>query len=413
IESQRLTDQQQKTQERLEEAKNAAEKASLTKSDFLSGVSHELRSPLNAILGFAQLMESATPSPTSSQKGSIDQILKAGWYLLKLINEILDLSLVESGNLSLTLESISLPEVMSECESMIEPHATKYGIRMRFPDFSLPCYIRADRLRLKQILINLLSNAIKYNRSGGTVEVTFSATGAARMRISVRDTGDGLSPEKLSQLFQPFNRLGQEAGSEEGTGIGLVVSKRLAGLMGGEIGVESTVGMGSLFWLELDLAASPQPALEDSEPVEMPALPVQHGSALRTLLYVEDNKANMQLVEQLVARRPDIRLLGAPDGARGIALARIHHPEVILMDINLPGISGIQALKILRSYPATAHIPVLAISANAMPHDIQKGLDAGFLSYLTKPIKVDEFMMALDFALDVAENGSLPHLEAQ
>jgi CheY-like chemotaxis protein/anti-sigma regulatory factor (Ser/Thr protein kinase) len=276
---------------------------------------------------------------------------------------------------------------------------------MSFPQFEIPYFVKADRTRVKQVLINLLSNAIKYNRARGTVEVTCSANTAERIRISVQDTGEGLSPEKLAQLFQPFNRLGQDASAEEGTGIGLVVSKRLVELMGGEIGVESTVGVGSVFWIELNLAAAPKPATDADELLAPIQARVPHGAALRTLLYVEDNLANMQLVEQLIARRPDIRLLCAGDGTRGIALARIHQPEVILMDINLPGISGIQALKILREDPATAHIPVLAISANAMPHDIKKGLEAGFFRYLTKPIKVNEFMEALDMALEVAETG--------
>ena len=273
---------------------------------------------------------------------------------------------------------------------------------MSFPQFDSPYFVNADRTRVKQVLINLLSNAIKYNRAGGTVEVTCSASTAKRIRISVQDTGEGLSPEKLALLFQPFNRLGQEASAEEGTGIGLVVSKQLVELMGGEIGVESTVGVGSVFWIELNLAAEPQPAVGAAEPLAPIQARVQHDAALRTLLYVEDNRANMQLVEQLIARRPDMRLLSAADGARGIALARTHQPEVILMDINLPGMNGIQALKILREDPVTTHIPVLAISANAMPHDINKGLKAGFLRYLTKPIKVNEFTDALNVALEFA-----------
>jgi len=386
----------------LESAKMVAERANLAKSDFLSSMSHELRSPLNAILGFAQLMESGSPLPTPSQKASIDQILQGGWYLLELINEILDLALIESGKLSLSLEPMSLSEVLLDCQAMIEPQAQKSGIRMGFPRGDAPYFVKADRTRVKQVLINLLSNAIKYNRAGGTVDVT-CANSAKRIRISVQDTGEGLSPEKLAQLFQPFNRLGQEASAEEGTGIGLVVSKRLVELMGGEIGAVSTVGVGSVFWVELNLAAAPQLAAGTDELLAPHQVRVPHDAALRTLLYVEDNRANMQLVEQLIGRRSDMRLLSAGDGTRGISLARIHQPEVILMDINLPGISGIQALKILREDPATAHIPVLAISANAMPHDIKKGLEAGFFRYLTKPIKVNEFMEALDRALEFSE----------
>ena len=382
-----------------------AEKANLAKSEFLSSMSHELRSPLNAILGFAQLLETGSPLPTPGQKASIDQILQGGWYLLELINEILDLALIESGRLSLSLEPMSLSDVLLDCQAMIEPQAQKSGIRMRFPKIETATFVKADRTRVKQVLINLLSNAIKYNRAEGSVEVTCRALNAERLRVSVKDTGEGLSPEKLAQLFQPFNRLGQEAGAEEGTGIGLVVSKRLVELMGGEIGAVSTVGAGSVFWIELNLVAAPQLAAGADEPLAPLQARVPQGAARRTLLYVEDNRANMQLVEQLIARRPDMRLLSAGDGTRGIALARIHLPEVILMDINLPGISGIQALNILREDPATAHIPVLAISANAMPHDIEKGLEAGFFRYLTKPIRVNEFMEALDMALESAETG--------
>jgi signal transduction histidine kinase/ActR/RegA family two-component response regulator len=387
----------------LESARSVAEKANLSKSEFLSSMSHELRSPLNAILGFAQLMESGSPLPTPTQKASIDQILKAGWYLLELINEILDLALIESGRLSLSLEPMPLDDVMLESQAMIEPQAQKNGIHMSFPNLEIPYFVNADRTRVKQVLINLLSNAIKYNRARGTVEVTCGASSAKRIRISVHDTGEGLSPEKLAQLFQPFNRLGQEASSEEGTGIGLVVSKQLVELMGGEIGVESTVGVGSMFWFELNVADEPQLAAGAAEPLAPLQTHVRQGEVRRTLLYIEDNQANMQLVEQLIARRPDMRLLSAGDGMSGIEIARTQQPKVILMDINLPGINGIQALRILRKDPITAHIPVLAISANAMPHDIKKGLEAGFFRYLAKPIKVDEFMDALDTALELAE----------
>jgi len=389
----------------LNNAMAVADKANLAKSDFLSSMSHELRTPLSAILGFAQLIESGSPLPTPSQKRSIEQILKAGWYLLELINEILDLSQIESGKLPLSLEPISLNEVVRECQAMIEPQAQKSGIRMTFPRFEIPHFVKADRTRVKQVLINLLSNAIKYNKASGSVVVDYIESTPGRIRICVKDTGEGLSPDKLMQLFQPFNRLGKEAGVEEGTGIGLMVSKRLVELMKGEIGVESTIGVGSVFWIDLNLTAEPRRAAA-AKPTAIAQAQVQAGAQLRTLLYVEDNPANLMLVEDLIARRPDIRLLSATDGNGGIKIARASRPDMILMDINLPGISGIQALKILRADPATAHIPVVALSANAIPRDIEKGLAAGFFRYLTKPIKVNEFMDTLDEALKFAKTKS-------
>ncbi|MBK8739533.1 MAG: response regulator [Betaproteobacteria bacterium] len=392
----------------LQKAMAVAEKANLAKSDFLSSMSHELRTPLNAILGFAQLIESGSPAPTVAQKRSIDQILQAGWYLLELINEILDLALIESGKLSLSLEPISLAVVMHECRAMIEPQAQKRGISVAFPQLSVPYFVRADRTRVKQVLINLLSNAIKYNKAGGTVVVECVERAAGSIRICVRDTGAGLAPEHLAQLFQPFNRLGQEATAEEGTGIGLVVSKRLVELMGGVIGVESTVGEGSVFWVELKLTTEPQPLPVASPPIAVVPVRAPADPHLHTLLYVEDNPANLMLVEDLIARRPDIRLLTARDGIQGIAIARTDMPDVVLMDINLPGISGIRALRILAEDPVTARIPVIALSANAMPRDIEKGLEAGFFRYLTKPIKVNEFMATLDVALEFAKTEQAP-----
>jgi signal transduction histidine kinase/ActR/RegA family two-component response regulator len=390
----------------LNAAMAAAEKANRAKTDFLSGMSHELRTPLNAILGFAQLMESGSPPPTPPQKRNLEQILKAGWYLLELINEILDLALIESGKLTMSREPVSLAEVLLECRAMVEPQAQKRNISMAFPQFKTPCFVNADRTRIKQVLINILFNAIKYNKPGGEVAVECTLSAPDSIRISVRDTGPGLEPEQLTQLFQPFNRLGRESSSEEGTGIGLVVTKRLIDLMGGAIGAESAVGVGSVFWIELCSAEAPQLAARETEYAPLTQALPSAGTPRHTLLYVEDNPANLELVEQLIARRTDLHLISAVDGNLGIEFARAYQPEVILMDINLPGISGIEAMKILHADPSTGHIPIIALSANAIPRDIERGLNAGFFSYLTKPIKVNEFMEALDMALKIPRAGS-------
>ncbi|WP_366520906.1 ATP-binding protein [Rhodoferax sp.] len=286
---------------------------------------------------------------------------------------------------------------------MIGPQAKQRGIHLKFAVVDSDCYVNADRTRLKQVLINLLSNAIKYNTPSGMAEVSYVKQASGRLRISVTDSGKGLSPEKIALLFQSFNRLGQESGTEEGTGIGLVVSRRLVELMQGEIGAQSTVGVGSEFWFELDAVAAPQWLADSHDGYTMISLQGCPGASVRTLLYVEDNRANMELVEQLIARQSDMRLIGATDAMRGIAMARTYQPDVILMDINLPGISGMQALQILRDDPTTAHIPVLALSANAMPRDIEKGLTAGFYRYLTKPIRVNEFLAALDDGFKMAQ----------
>jgi PAS domain S-box-containing protein len=390
----------------LENAKAVAEKANLAKSDFLSSMSHELRTPLGAILGFAQLMESSTPPPPPAQKRSIAQILKAGWYLLELINEILDLALIESGKLPMSMEAVSLAEVMQECVLMSEPQAKTHDIKVAFNRSATKDFLNADRTRLKQVIINLLSNAIKYNRKGGSVVLECSQSSEDMMRISVRDTGEGLSAEQLGQLFQPFNRLGQEANGQEGTGIGLVVSKRLVESMGGIIGAQSTVGVGSVFWFELKRTDEPVSSLADNAAMSTVALEYEDPERVQTLLYVEDNPANLMLVENIIARRSNLRFLSAADAIQGIEMAHTHRPDVILMDINLPGISGLTALKILRESSMTGSIPVVALSANAIPRDIEKGLDAGFFRYLTKPLRIDEFMKTLDIALEQANKSA-------
>ncbi|MES2822790.1 MAG: PAS domain S-box protein [Pseudomonadota bacterium] len=391
-------------------AKAVAEKANLAKSEFLSSMSHELRTPLNAVLGFAQLMDSDIPPPTPAQKLSIDQILQAGWYLLRLINEILDLALIESGKVTMSREAMSLTNVLQDCQAMIEPQARQRGITMTFPSFENLLYVHADRTRVKQVMINLLSNAIKYNKTGGTIQIQCLPCSKNRLRVSVTDTGAGLTPEQVAQLFQPFNRLGQEASAEEGTGIGLVVTKQLVELMGGTIGMESKVGVGSIFWVELPASVAPELVFDADNKFTANNANLRVDNELsfqRTLLYVEDNPANLVLVEQLIARRSDLKLLTAVDAHNGLELVHSFNPDVILMDINLPGgISGFDALEILRNDPATAHIPVIALSANAIPRDIEKGIAAGFFRYLTKPINVNEFMDALDLALLKAEKSA-------
>jgi PAS domain S-box-containing protein len=408
-ERQRLDQVLQARNQELQLARVEADKANQAKSDFLSSMSHELRSPLNAILGFAQLLDSGTPALSASQKASTGQILRAGWYLLELINEVLDLSLIESGKLSLSMEPLSLSELLEDCRTLIAPLADQRQISLHFPATPGALCVRGDRIRVKQVLINLLSNAIKYNRAGGQVHVYCQESAQDQLRLSVQDTGEGLSPEKIQQLFQPFNRLGQEASAGEGTGIGLVVSKRLVELMDGSIGMDSQVGVGSVFWIELALSNAAQLTPDDSLALQAPPPIASVGERVRTLLYVEDNKANMELVEQLVARRPGLRLLGAADGMQGVLLARLHRPDIILMDINLPGISGLQALKILREDPATRHIPALALSANALPREVERGTDAGFFRYLTKPVRVPEFMEALDVGLLLADAHGTSH----
>jgi PAS domain S-box-containing protein len=387
----------------LTAARGTAEAANFAKSEFLSSMSHELRTPLHAILGFAQLMESDAPSPTPAQKVSIDQILQAGWYLLALINEVLDLSLIESGKLSFSTEKVSLPEVMIDCQAMMEPLAQKRGIIMTFPHFEESCFVMADRTRVLQILVNLLSNSIKYNRPNGSIQVECSVRKEGYYRICVADTGMGLTEDKLAQLFQPFNRLGQEAGSEQGTGIGLVVTKRLVEIMKGTIGVESRVGEGTKFWIDLVMTSPLRHDFTQADVSTHSQDGVKFTGPVRTVLYVEDNPANLKLVTMLIARRSDLRLLTAETGNFGVEMAQAHLPDVILMDINLPGISGLQVLSLLSKHSATALIPIIALSANANPRDVDIGLQAGFFKYLTKPIKVDELMETLDLGLALAE----------
>jgi signal transduction histidine kinase len=376
---------ERKSNERaLVAARAAADAASHAKSDFLLSMSHELRSPLSSILGFAQLIEGSRPPPTPAQQGSVEQILSAGWYLLGLINEILDLTAIESGKLVLASRVMSLAEVLDDCQAMIEPQAQRSGIRVGFPVLKVPCLVHADPVRTKQVLINLLTNAIKYNRVAGQVEVCCTAAPGQPVRVSVKDTGQGLSQAQLRQLFEPFNRLGQELGTEPGTGIGLVICKRLVEQMGGRMGADSTVGQGSCFWFELDTALEPSVGPTDR--------------LVRTVLCIEQGAARLQEVEELVAVCPGAQLLRARDIASGMAIARTARPDVILMGVHLRDAGGQDARLLLARDPATAHIPLIALGAEGAPRDLDSSLPAGFVGYLAQPLQLDAFIDALDLA---------------
>lgn len=372
-------------------AKEEAEKASLAKSEFLSSMSHELRTPLNAILGFSQILELDSESPlTHSQHQSVKEILKAGNHLLELINEVLDLSKIESGKLSISLEAVQIKSVIDETLAIIKPFANAHGINIvTYPIDNLNEFVLADNTRLKQILINLLSNAIKYNKPNG--QVTFYHDRIdGKFRFHVIDTGIGLSSSDLDVIFKPFHRLNKINNTIEGTGIGLAVAKQLAELMSGRILVESQKDIGSHFEVELPYADSP--ISQDSEST----VPTESDSSLcenkfYKVLYVEDNPANLRLVERILTRISNIEMLSATSGELCIDLAIAHKPDLILLDINLPGIDGYEVLKRLRINEQTDNIPIIAISAHAMPRDIEKGLSLGFSDYITKPINIQSF----------------------
>ncbi|WP_256081649.1 response regulator [Massilia sp. YIM B04103] len=392
----------------LDLARREAERANLEKSVFLSNMSHELRTPLNGILGFAQILASdALPATPQEKQKFAGHIVQSGRHLLTLINEILDLAKIESGTLSMALEAVPLDEVFLECHTMVAPLAQQRGVQLNFPP-PAGLQLRADRTRVKQVLLNLLSNAIKYNREHGSVFVECTPRAKDRLRIAVSDTGPGLSEEQLGAIFQPFNRLGRADNSEEGTGLGLALSKRVVEAMQAQMGVDSTVGVGSTFWIEValqggeaDVGAAPAPGAASAPAMAPPSAPTP-ALTLRTVLYVEDNTTNLKLVTELIRIRGDLELLFATDGQRGIELARHHRPAVILMDLHLPGMDGYETLARLRADPQTAGIRVIAVTANAMSTDIARSEASDFFRYLTKPLDIDLFNRALDDALDPA-----------
>ncbi len=384
----------ERTQE-LVAALDAAERASRAKSEFLSRMSHELRTPLNAILGFAQILQlkaDALPAPARDQLGQIEA---AGWHLLALINEVLDLSRIEAGTITVSSEPVELAPLVSECVRMAEPLARRHDVRLANRAGDSPGqYARGDRTRLRQVVTNLLSNAIKYNRAGGSVTVSIARRDDAWTDIAVADTGPGFTEQQLGQLFQPFNRLGAEKGPVEGTGIGLVITKRLVELMQGTLHVESVAGAGSVFTVRLRAAAQQADAAAATAPAPDPAA-ASAGDA-RTVLYIEDNPSNVELLASVLALRPGLQLVTAADGATGLALARSRRPDLIVVDVALPDIDGFEVCRRLRADAAFARAPIVALSANAMPADIAKGRNAGFDTYLTKPLDVPAFLAELD-----------------
>jgi PAS domain S-box-containing protein len=372
-------------------AEAAAEQANHAKSEFLSRMSHELRTPLNAILGFAQLLEMDQLSPDQE---SLGQILRAGRHLLGLINEVLDISRIETGQLHVSLEPVAVEDILRAAIDLVRPLADARGIALAADVAGDSRHVLADRQRLQQVLLNLLSNGVKYNAPGGRVHLSCVAAPDDRLRIRVADTGPGLAPDKLARLFTPFDRLGAESSAEEGTGLGLTLSKRLVEVMGGALHVDSRVGEGSVFSVELPLVPAPT-ALPDAGAREQAR--AERGDRPPVLvLYVEDNLSNLRLVERIAERRPHVKILPAMQGRVGIDLARQHRPDLILLDRHLPDMGGDEVLRLLREDPRTTSIPVVILSADASPSRVQALLGQGARDYLTKPLDVHRLLELLD-----------------
>ena len=385
-----------KTQMELEKARETADRANLAKSEFLSSMSHELRTPLNAILGFGQMLEYNSSEPLSKgQQKCVTHIIGGGKHLLELINDVLDLAKIESGTISASIEKINLSNVIQDCAAMIAPLAAERDIEVII-ETELPsdCTINADYTRLKQCLFNLSSNGIKYNNDGGKliVRTEKSANNGNNIRILIEDTGNGISLERQSELFQAFNRLDAEGTNVEGTGIGLVLTKKMIELMDGFIGFSSEEGRGSIFWIELPSAGS-QYLSEADTPKDDSLLALTGAGG--TLLYVEDNPENIELMKMIVGEIGNLKLETALNGEDGLMAAIALNPDVIILDINLPGIDGYTLLSQLRNLVQTEDTPVLALSAAAKAADIDKAISAGFCHYLTKPIKVNETAILL------------------
>lgn len=391
----------------LEEARQA----SAAKSEFLSHMSHELRTPLNAIIGFSQVLQQDTVEPLSpAQHDSVNEILRAGRHLLDLINEILDLARIESGHMEMTLEVVPVAKLFEACIQLIRPLADQRGICLvplpRCADADYTCRLLCDPLRTRQVLLNLLSNAVKYNRDNGSIALGCQRTKEGFCRILVQDTGNGVDPAFLPKLFEPFSRAVLAVSGVEGTGIGLALAKRLVEAMGGEIGVESTPGVGSLFWFELPVSGPQQAEAAPDQSGQEPALTPASASGRYTILSVEDDPTNQHLIQKVIAASPQFTLLAAGTAEEGLELVRTTPVDLILMDINLPGMDGFEALATLRCSVQTARIPVIAVSANAMQSEIDDALAAGFAAYLVKPLDIDRLLQEIDHCLSEQKEGT-------
>ena len=388
----------------LVRARNEADQANQAKSDFLSSMSHELRTPLNAILGFAQLLEHSQRDPLNErQLDQVGHILKGGQHLLDLINEVLELARIEAGELSLSMEPVDLGALINDCLSVVAVQAQRNGVSLVPPSFGLAgATVRADSLRLKQILLNLLSNAIKYNRVDGKVTVSVSAVGEERVRVAVDDTGVGIPADKQQDLFKPFNRLGAETSDIEGTGIGLTITQKMVTALGGTLGFTSIPGEGSSFWIEISRERSREPRSAETASSQRGQLHEGSSAGQRTvrMLYVEDNSANVRLIESVADELSNLIVVALPNAELALDVAERDQPDIILLDINLPGINGIEAAQRLKANPKTRDIPLIALSADAMPRTAKAARAAGCLEYLTKPVDVVRLKAAIRMAVE-------------
>jgi len=389
----------------LEQARDLAERANRFKSEFLSGMSHELRTPLNAILGFGQLLQADSHQVLQvRERGFVKEILRAGNHLLELINEVLDLARIEAGKLQISMEPVHMASMIDDCLALLRPVAMEHHIQLVGPTpQECDCHVHADRTRAKQVLLNLLSNAIKYNREGGSVRVACIGDETA-MSIEVSDTGPGLTPEQQARLFQDFERLDADKVATPGSGIGLALSRRLMLLMGGTIGVRSQPGAGSTFWFRLRRAEPiPPPALPGPTAPPLLARPATIAPAdgpRHNVLYIEDNPANVMLMEEILRQLDGVRMIHALSPSLGLEMARAQRPDLILVDIQLPGMDGYEVLRRLRMADATRSIPAIAVSANALQADVERGIAAGFAAYLTKPLDVEVLLKVVGAQLE-------------